>query len=318
MRIAFIGKKKKGSWRGELNPGALELARRMATVGHSVFLYADGVQSDPRQGIIAVPTPGLAGKIFGKQGYAVWASWHCLMRPYDAAHFTEGLPSKARMLTKILKFFKKRTAVVEEKIGYAVEAQLTSNAKVLSEANLKSKRYLLAKSHLSKESNLHHLIEAFKKLEDTAKVPNAFKLVIVAQGETDEDYAKYLEAICHGRENILLLCLADESALAQLFTHAYMFVHTSPSAKDEDFLKQAMGYGLAIASSSAEVRHVAAPKEFVFKKDGSDLGDKLAYLLARPDEVDKAAALSYEYARAEYGWEVLMERTLERYAHKAR
>ncbi|HMN19387.1 MAG TPA: glycosyltransferase [Candidatus Moranbacteria bacterium] len=317
MQIAFIGKRKDGSWRGELSSGALELARRMAAAGHSVFLYADGIQSDPRQGIITVSTPKTVAKIFGKQGYAVWAAGHCLMRPYDAAHFTEDLPLKARILVRTLRFFKKRTAVVEERVGFAVEAHLTSNAKVLSEANLKSKRYFLAKSHLGKESGLHQLVEAFKRLEDTAKVPNAFKLVIVAQGETDDDYARYLEMICHGRENILLVCLADEAALGQLLMHAYLFVHPSTSAKDDISLRQAMSYGLATLASGKHDRS-AGRIGFVFKEGVAELGDKLAYLLARPDEVAKAAALSYEHARVRYGWETLMEKTLKRYAHQTK
>lgn len=180
---------------------------------------------------------------------------------------------------------------------------------------LRDKKYILSVGRLIKHKGVHYLVEAFKKLEDTSKLQNNFKLVIVGDGFHTDEYVEYLKTISAGRDNIVFTGKQSGDALKELFSHAYLFVQPSEAEGLSIALLEAMGYGLApLVSDIKENLEPIGQCGFSFKsKDVNDLRDKLAYILNRPDEAKAAGICAKEIAESEYGWDNIAEKTIESY-----
>lgn len=159
----------------------------------------------------------------------------------------------------------------------------------ISDMGLRDRKYLLFVGSLTKREGAHYLIEAFKQLENTAKTPNNFKLVIAANGDEidDQDYVKYLQTITEKRDNIILFCARKKSTIKQLFSHAYLYVQPAEAVLADGALSEAMKYGLApLVSDTKENLEFIGKTGFIFKaKSLINLRDRLAYLLSRKEEV---------------------------------
>lgn len=191
----------------------------------------------------------------------------------------------------------------------------TQQTDALAQWGLKDKKYILSQGRLIKHKGVHYLIEAFKQLEDTAKVPNNFKLVIVGDGFHTDDYVKYLHTISTGRDNIIFTGAQTGAPMQQLFSHAYMFVQPSESEGMSLSLLEAMGYGLApLVSDIKENLEVANPGGFAFRsKSVTDLRDKLAYILSRPDEIEKMGKLAQKKIEQHFSWDSIVKKTIDAY-----
>ncbi|NTW27518.1 MAG: glycosyltransferase family 4 protein [Candidatus Moranbacteria bacterium] len=185
----------------------------------------------------------------------------------------------------------------------------------ISKWNLKDKKYILSQGRLIKHKGVHYLIEAFKQLEDTSKVPNNFKLVIVGDGFHTDDYVRYLHTISKGRENIIFTGAQTGEAMEQLFSHAYLFVQPSESEGMSLSLLEAMGHGLTpLVSDIKENLDVIEQDGFSFtSKSVLSLRDRLAYLLSRPAEVAKIGLLAKQRIQDEFSWDSIVKKTLEVY-----
>jgi len=185
----------------------------------------------------------------------------------------------------------------------------------ISAWNLKDKKYILSQGRLIKHKGVHYLIEAFKQLEDTSKVPNNFKLVIVGDGFHTDDYVRYLHTISKGRENIIFTGSQTGEAMEQLFSHAYLFVQPSESEGMSLSLLEAMGHGLTpLVSDIKENVDVVEKDGFSFvSKSVGDLRDRLAYLISRPDEVEKVGALAKQKIQDQFSWDSIAKKTVDLY-----
>lgn len=181
----------------------------------------------------------------------------------------------------------------------------------LGKWELKDRRYIFCASRLIKHKGIHYLIEAFKQLEDTNKLPNNFKLVIAGDGSHTEDYVRYLKNISKGRRNIIFTGSQSGKSLNQLFTHAYLFVQPSESEGLSIALLEAMGYGLPILVSNIEENmKPLGDAGFSFKNGNiDDLVNKLAYLLNRSDEILKFGKKAKEKAEKEFSWKSIARKT---------
>lgn len=185
----------------------------------------------------------------------------------------------------------------------------------LAKWEIKEKKYILFVGRLIKHKGVHYLIEAFKQLEDTGKLPNGFKLVIVGEGFHTDDYVKYLKTISEGRSNIIFTGGQTGKTLEQLFSHAYLFVQPSEYEGLSIALLEAMGYGLApLVSDIKENMEAIKGTGLSFKtKDIHDLKNKLAYLLNRPGEAERLGKMAKERARNEYSWDSIVQKTINVY-----
>jgi glycosyltransferase involved in cell wall biosynthesis len=197
--------------------------------------------------------------------------------------------------------------------GADVKVRIESDA--VSRFGLKEKRYILSVGRLVKHKGVHYLINAFKQLEDTNKLPNNFKLVIVGKNSETPEYEEYLKMMSVGRENILFLGEQTGKSLQQLFANAYLFVQPSESEGMSISLLEAMGYGLATVVSSIDANtQVVSDTGVVFEnKQPNDLRDKLAYLLNQPDKVAVLGAKAQQRIADHFSWDAIAKQTIQTY-----
>ncbi len=225
-----------------------------------------------------------------------------------------------------------RTIVVSRVLGnyakekYGIEAEVIPNGSPIKDFpvgseklaiwNLKEKKYILSVSRLVKHKGIHYLIEAFKQLEDTNKVPNNFKLVIAGDGFHTDDYVKYLKTISQGRENIIFTGNQTGKNLEQIFANSYVFVQPSEAEGLSLALLEAMGYGLPVlVSDIKENLEAIEDTGYTFRcKNVDDLRDKLAYIINRPEEAKKMGENSRRRVTEKFSWDSIAQKTLKVYA----
>jgi glycosyltransferase involved in cell wall biosynthesis len=265
---------------------------------------------------------------FFKRKAALIATFHCqdyfhqkwgkIARWY--LHFGEKMACKipnqtivvSRSLKKYVKEKYKREAVF---IPNGARISFNPSSECLGQWNLKEKRYILYVGRLIKHKGVHYLIEAFKKLEDTNKLPNNFKLVITGEGFYTDDYVKYLYTISEKRPNIIFTGNQTGIPLEQLFSHAYLFVQPSESEGLSIALLEAMGYGLAaLVSDIPENIEAIGKTGYAFQgKNIDDLVGKLAFLLNNQSEVTAMGKKARRRLEDNYSWYSITRKTLALY-----
>lgn len=223
---------------------------------------------------------------------------------------------KTIVVTKILqKYVAKKYRINTVVIPNGGELKEIKSSRILDKYKLKKKKYILSVSRLIKHKGIHYLIEAFKKLEDTSRLPNDFKLVIVGDGFHTDEYVKYLRFIGVGRKNIVFTGSKSGKALDQLYANAYLFVQPSESEGMSLALLEAMGHGVAtLASDIPENIEAVGKTGFLFKsRDVNDLRDKLAYVLIKPKEIKIAAKAAQEKVANDFSWDTIVRKTLDVY-----
>lgn len=177
--------------------------------------------------------------------------------------------------------------------------------KALERWNLKEKKYLLCvEKNVANEQGLVRLIEAFKKIEDTNKLSNNFKLVIVGNGFDQKNSEKQLQKLKGNREKIIFTKNQNGAVLEQLFSHAYLFVRASEIREFSTSLLETMGYGVpALVSDTPENLEAVGGCGFSFhSKNQTEFEEKLAYLVNKPAEVERMGRLAKERIKKEYSW----------------
>lgn len=222
------------------------------------------------------------------------------------------IPDKTIVLKKSLRhyiFSKHKARAIYIPNGSDVE--YNPSVKALERWNLKEKKYLLAIAGSNGEKGIRYLIESFKKLEETNKLANNFKLVIVSE-ENDSDKIK---KIAQEKESVIFTENQTRSTLEQLFSHAYLFVHPCKSEEFPIHIQEAMGHGTAtLVSDNQENMAIIGRCGFSFhERSQQDLEEKLAYLINKPSEVEKMGKNGKERIRKEYGWDSVARKTLRIY-----
>lgn len=200
-------------------------------------------------------------------------------------------------------------------IPSGAEVAFEKDTRALSEFGLRSKRYLLAVHRLVPHKGTHYLIKAFKELEDTNRIPNNFKLVIVGAAANTEEYEAFLKHLAEGRSNILLVGEQTGKTLETLYSHAYLYVQPSEQEGLSLALLEAMGHGLLPVVSDIEPHKEAVANTGAFfpVKDVDGLKKELAYFINRSDEVEVLGRAAQERVREHYSWDAIAKKTLEVY-----
>jgi len=188
-------------------------------------------------------------------------------------------------------------------------------AKVLERWNLKEKKYILSATGISGERGATYLIEAFKKLEGTNKLPNNFKLVVIEDALLENESKNNIRNSANGTENIILTGNHSRSSLQQLFSHAYLFVQPFKPKNSSSYLLEAMSYGLApLVSDDQENLETIGKSGISFhSRSEEDLEEKLAYLLNKPEEVERIGKNARERIKKEYSWNEISRKILRIY-----
>jgi len=196
-------------------------------------------------------------------------------------------------------------------------ADVTSepDTELLSQFGIRPKRYILSVSRLVAHKGIHYLIKAFNELEDTNKLPNNFKLVIVGSPAHTEEYETFLKVLAKDRSNIVFTGEQTGKTLEELFSHAYLFVQPSEDEGLSLALLEAMGHRLMpIVSDIPSNREAIANTGITFaNKDVNHLKKELAYFINRKDEVEALGKLAEARVQEQYSWSAIARRTLEVY-----
>jgi glycosyltransferase involved in cell wall biosynthesis len=200
-------------------------------------------------------------------------------------------------------------------IPSGAEVAFESDTTVLAELGLRSKRYLLAVHRLVPHKGTHYLIKAFKELEDTNRIPNNFKLVIVGTHADTEEYEKFLKHLAEGRSNIIMAGERTGQAMESLYSHAYLYVQPSEQEGLSLALLEAMGHGLLPLVSDIEPHKEAVANTGAYfpVKDIEGLKKELAYFINKSDEVAVLGRAAQERVREHYSWEAVAKKTIEVY-----
>ncbi len=200
-------------------------------------------------------------------------------------------------------------------IPSGAEVTFEEDTEALNQFGLRSKRYLLAVHRLVPHKGTHYLIKAFKELEDTNKLPNNFKLVIVGANANTEEYENFLKLLARGRQNILLVGEQTGKTLETLYSHAYLYVQPSEQEGLSLALLEAMGHGLLPLVSDIEPHKEAVANTGAYfpVKDVDGLKRELAYFINRSDEVAALGKAAENRVREHYSWDAVAKRTLEVY-----
>ncbi len=146
----------------------------------------------------------------------------------------------------------------------------------LSRFGLEANNYLLAVGRLVPEKGLHYLLEAFQR------VPGDIKLAIAGGSALDDGYERRLKQFDDPR--VVFLGSADHGLLAELYSHATMFVMPSELEGMSLALLEAISMGLPVlVSDLPENTHVIGDAGFTFRaRDVDHLAQRMNELLAEP------------------------------------
>jgi len=200
-------------------------------------------------------------------------------------------------------------------IPSGAEVTFEPDTAALSQWGLRSKRYLLAVHRLVPHKGTHYLIKAFKELEDTNRLPNNFKLVILGASANTEEYESFLKGLATGRPNILMVGEQTGKALETLYSHAYLYVQPSEEEGLSLALLEAMGHGLLplVSDIDPHKEAVANTGAFFPVKNVEGLKRELAYFINRSDEVEVLGKAAQERVREHYSWDAVAKKTIEVY-----
>jgi len=180
---------------------------------------------------------------------------------------------------------------------------------IIKKYGLEKKNFVLFAARLVSEKGAHYLIEAWKTLQTD------LKLVIAGDCPYETDYVSNLWSLADEREDILFTGHVSGDELTELFSNAYLFVLPSELEGLPIALLEAMSFGrCCLASDIPENLEASGGCCFHFKnKDISDLATKLGYLLAEPEEVERAGVAARDLVFKNQTWDMVTDRFEEFY-----
>jgi glycosyltransferase involved in cell wall biosynthesis len=184
-------------------------------------------------------------------------------------------------------------------IPYGANIGRTESRAVLDRLGLEARRYILWVGRLERETRVEELIEAYQGLDDTA-----LKLVIVGDAPFADAYRARLREM--SGPDVIFAGYAFGDDYAQLSSHAFAYVQTSPTSGTSPALLDQMGFGNAvIGRGTATIREVIDEAGLVFDPDDavSSLAETMRRLLDDPALVGRLRAASVERVRTAYSWD---------------
>ena len=186
--------------------------------------------------------------------------------------------------------------------------EITSSTDYLDKLGIDKGKYLLAVARLVPEKGLHNLIEAFEEMD------TGCKLVIAGAADHDDAYSRELKKRANANDNILMPGYVVGENLAQLFSHARLFVLPSYHEGLSISLLEALSYGLpAVASNIPANSEVGLePDCYYLVRDLHDLRNTLKKALSK-DPSGIAREETRQWVRHKYNWPDIADQTLEVY-----
>lgn len=171
-----------------------------------------------------------------------------------------------------------------------------------SELGLEKGNYILGMCRFVPEKNLHHLVEAFSKIEN-----HGCKLVLAGDTDFEDDYSRGLKAMA-GEKGVVLTGFIKGKKLHSLLTNAKCFVLPSSHEGLPIALLEAMSYGInTIVSDIPANKEIGLSDEHYFHcGDVDELSQKL-------QDVILNSTTHIEYDMSKYDWDGIAEEVVKIY-----
>jgi glycosyltransferase involved in cell wall biosynthesis len=182
-------------------------------------------------------------------------------------------------------------------VPYGANINLTNlDEAILNKKGLRNKKYILFVGRLVQEKGVHYLVEAF------GKIKTDFKLVIIGNDPYGKEYESFLRRIAN--ENTEFLGYVYGEDYEALCKGAYLYVTPSELEGTSPALLTAMALGKCVlVSDIPENLETIGDAGFSFRHgDAEDLKEKLQFLLAHPETVDKIQMKAIDRIRMHYDW----------------
>ncbi len=187
--------------------------------------------------------------------------------------------------------------------------QIVQTTETLQACGLTPNRYALTVARVDEQKRQLDSIAAYARL----RRPD-FKLALVGGADYAGSYARAVAAAAQQTPGVVLLGHRSGAALAELYSHAGVFVLPSSHEGQPIAVLEAASFGLpVILSDIAAHRELALPRaRYLAVGDIAALAEHLAAVFAVP-VVDKLNAVERARLLARHDWSIIAQRTLAVY-----
>lgn len=170
------------------------------------------------------------------------------------------------------------------------------------ELGIEKGKYILGMCRFVPEKNLHHLVEAFSKINT-----KDFKLVLAGDADFEDDYSRSLKQIAK-EKGVILTGFVKGKKLHSLLSNARVFVLPSSHEGLPIALLEAMSYHLPVIVSDIPAnKEVGLPSDAYFPTgDINSLQSKLQKILSIPYS-------TVQYNMEKYNWDKIAEEVIKVY-----
>jgi glycosyltransferase involved in cell wall biosynthesis len=197
-------------------------------------------------------------------------------------------------------YYRERYGSAPPYIPYGSEVDFVPPGDTLARYGLEPGKYILFVGRLVPENCVHHLVEAFKKVETD------LKCVIVGDSAYAQDYVASLRSSARSDPRIVFTGYVFGRGYLELGSNGYIFVETSGVGGTHPALTEAMAFGnCVIVHNTPENLETIGRDGFAYDgKEGSeDLQQQICYLLSHPELVKEYRKRAKIRANAHYTWE---------------
>jgi glycosyltransferase involved in cell wall biosynthesis len=202
---------------------------------------------------------------------------------------------------EIGRYFKERYGREAFRIAYGAEVKTSTRPELLAPYGLSPGRYVLQITRFEPENNPHLTVRAFEGLESD------MKLVLVGGAL----YRSKTRLMISGARDPRLVrpgFIYDKDVLRELLCNAAVYVHGNEVGGTNPALLEAMAAGcFVIARDVPFNREVLGGAGIYFRKDASDLREKLDWALGHPAERAAGKAAAVGIIRARYDWDRVVD-----------
>ncbi|HQJ15885.1 MAG TPA: glycosyltransferase family 4 protein [Candidatus Omnitrophota bacterium] len=195
-----------------------------------------------------------------------------------------------------------------------VASSVISDDDVIRQFGLISGKYILTVGRFVPEKGFIDLIDAFESFQKAEPEAADMKLVIVGKADHETAYSLLLEKRAGLNAHIVLTGFLTGQAIAQIYSHAGLFVLASYHEGLSLALLEALGYGLSCVASDIEPNHIVelGANRYYPAGDVRELEQRIRRNLAEPLTGEQKER-QIRMIRRQYDWDRISRETLKTY-----